>query len=164
MKQEHKVYYQSEIGWLEIIGSERAIKAINFVEAAPERPKPAEMPPPVAQCLQQLDEYFKGKRQEFLLDLEPEGTDFQKVVWQQLITIPYGRTVSYLDIAKAIGNEKSVRAVGLANGRNPISVVIPCHRVIGSDGSLTGYGGGLWRKEWLLKHEGKLTSKQLPLF
>lgn len=164
MKQKNKAYYQSDIGWLEIIGTNQTITAINFVDAVSEMPSSAARSPLVTQCWQQLDEYFKGERQEFLLDLEPEGTDFQKAVWQQLTTIPYGRTVSYLDIAKAIGSEKSVRAVGLANGRNPISIVIPCHRVVGSDGSLTGYGGGLWRKEWLLRHERNLSGKQLPLF
>jgi len=96
--------------------------------------------------------------------LQPEGTDFQKAVWQQLAAIPYGQTASYGDIARALGNPQAVRAVGAANGQNPISIIIPCHRVIGSNGKLTGYGGGLWRKEWLLEHEGRLAGQQIRLF
>jgi methylated-DNA-[protein]-cysteine S-methyltransferase len=109
--------------------------------------------PALEECLAQIDQYFQGTRQEFSLQLAPEGTDFQQQVWRELSKIPYGQTASYLDIARAIGNEQAVRAVGAANGQNPISIIIPCHRVIGSDGKLTGYGGGLWRKEWLLTHE-----------
>ena len=122
------------------------------------------MLPVVAQCVNQLDEYFQAKRKVFELALAPQGTDFQKRVWAQLLEIPYGETVSYLDVARAIGNAKSIRAVGAANGANPLSIIVPCHRVIGSDGKLTGYGGGLWRKEWLLNHERRHSSGQLPLF
>ncbi|MEE8416616.1 MAG: methylated-DNA--[protein]-cysteine S-methyltransferase [Desulfobacterales bacterium] len=113
----------------------------------------AELPFCLKACLKQIDEYFKGKRKEFLLNLEPLGTNFQKRVWQQLRKISFGETVSYGDIANAIDNPNACRAVGNANRINPICIIIPCHRVIGSDGSLTGYGGGLWRKEWLLEHE-----------
>jgi methylated-DNA-[protein]-cysteine S-methyltransferase len=101
----------------------------------------------------QLDEYFDGQRQDFDVDLGPAGTDFQQTVWKALCEIPYGQTVSYGELARRVGNPKASRAVGLANGRNPISIVVPCHRVIGANGSLTGYGGGLHRKEWLLAHE-----------
>jgi len=107
----------------------------------------------VKECFKQLSEYFKGQRQEFFLNLEPMGTDFQKSVWRQLAKIPYGKTTSYGKIADVIGNPSAGRAVGSANGKNPIAIIIPCHRVIGSDGSLTGYGGGLWRKEWLIGFE-----------
>ena len=162
----HKAYYQSEIGLLEIVGTEEHIQAVNFIE--PEEKDPsfdeATIPAAVAECITQFDEYFKCERQEFSLRLEPEGTKFQKTVWLQLLKIPFGKTVSYLDIAKAIGNEKAIRAVGAANGKNPINIIIPCHRVIGSNGHLTGYGGGLWRKEWLLTHEGSLAGKQMKLF
>ncbi len=109
--------------------------------------------PALEECVAQLDQYFKGTRKDFSLKLALEGTEFQQQVWRELSNIPYGQTASYLDIARAIGNEQAVRAVGAANGQNPISIIIPCHRVIGSDGKLTGYGGGLWRKEWLLTHE-----------
>jgi methylated-DNA-[protein]-cysteine S-methyltransferase len=166
MTQEHKAYYSSEIGLLEIIGTEKKIKAINFVEDGErdERFDGSNPPRVIAACLAQLDEYFRGERQEFELELDPEGTDFQKVVWWQLLTIPYGQTVSYLAIARSIGNEKAIRAVGAANGQNPISIVIPCHRVVGSNGQLTGYGGGLWRKAWLLNHEKQFSSPQMALF
>ena len=102
----------------------------------------------------QLHEYFAGWRKTFDLPLSPEGTVFQQRVWQQLLKIPFGETISYLELARRVGNEKAVRAVGMANGRNPIGLIIPCHRVIGSNGNLIGYGGGLPRKEFLLRHEG----------
>jgi len=104
-------------------------------------------------CRSQLDEYFKGKRKIFDLKLEPRGTAFQKRVWHHLLRIPYGESRSYTDIARAVGNNQAVRAVGMANARNPISLIIPCHRVIGIKGDLVGYGGELWRKQWLLDHE-----------
>lgn len=104
----------------------------------------------------QLSEYFAGLRSEFHLELQPDGTRFEKEVWQQLLNIPQGSTTSYGTIAKKIGDEKASQAVGKANGKNPIAIVIPCHRVIGADQKLTGYAGGLKRKEWLLKHEGAL--------
>jgi methylated-DNA-[protein]-cysteine S-methyltransferase len=110
--------------------------------------------PPLAAALRQLTEYFAGTRREFDLPLRLRGTEFQKRVWQELTEIPYGETWSYGELAKRINNPSASRAVGLANGRNPISILVPCHRVIGADGSLTGYGGGLERKRWLLAHEG----------
>jgi len=166
MKSECKVYYQSEIGWLEVAGTEAGLTSVCFIEgkANTDYSKPGEVLPVVAQCVKQLDEYFQAKRKIFELALALEGTDFQKRVWAQLLEIPYGETVSYMDIARAIGNEKSIRAVGAANGANPIAIIVPCHRVIGSDGKLTGYGGGIWRKEWLLNHERRHSNGQLPLF
>ncbi len=104
----------------------------------------------------QLREYFEGLRDSFQLELEPEGTDFERSVWKELLEIPNGKTCSYGDIARGIGDAKASQAVGRANGKNPIAIVIPCHRVIGADKKLTGYAGGLERKEWLLKHEGAL--------
>ena len=109
---------------------------------------------PLSAALRQLTEYFGGTRREFDLPLRPQGTEFQKRVWRELTEIPYGTTWSYGQLAKRIDNPSASRAVGLANGRNPISILVPCHRVIGADGSLTGYGGGLERKRWLLAHEG----------
>ena len=109
---------------------------------------------PLPQAVRQLAEYFAGKRREFELPLRLDGTPFQQRVWRLLTEIPYGETWSYGELAKRIGNPNASRAVGLANGRNPVSIVVPCHRVIGADGSLTGYGGGLPRKRWLLSHEG----------
>lgn len=148
----YKAFYKTEIGVLEIVGTENAIKSINFI-AKKSMPN-NKIPECLKECIKQLDEYFKGKRKEFSLNLDPDGTDFQKQVWKQLTKIPFGRTVSYGDVARGIGNSKASRAVGGAIGSNKISIIIPCHRVIGSDGSLTGFGGGLWRKKWLLKHEG----------
>ncbi len=114
----------------------------------------------------QLQQYFEGRLRVFDIPVKFEGTDFQKRVWNELFTIPYGETVSYLDIAKRINNPGAVRAVGLTNGKNPISIIYPCHRVIGSNGKLTGYGGGIDRKEWLLYHEGALRKapQQTSLF
>ena len=163
----YKGYYKSKLGLLEIVGLEQSIKAVTFVEneESDDDFDKAKSSPAVEACLRQLDEYFQGNRQTFSLTLEPDGTEFQRTVWTQLTAIPFGQTVSYLDVAKNIGNEKAIRAVGAANGQNPIVIIIPCHRVIGSDGKLTGYGGGLWRKEWLLKHEEAWPkSQQLSLF
>ncbi len=110
----------------------------------------------IKEAHQQLSEYLKGERKEFDLPLNPKGTDFQKRVWRALCDIPYGETRSYKQIAKAVGNSKAVRAVGMANNRNPITIVVPCHRVIGADGKLVGYGGGLEMKEFLLRLEKSL--------
>lgn len=144
-------YYNTPIGILEICVTEQNIVSVYFLESNPD--KNSQISPPLENCIQQLDEYFHHKRQKFDLPLMPQGTSFQKLVWEKLLEIPYGRTSSYLDIAKQIGNPKAIRAVGGANGKNPIAIIIPCHRVIGASGKLIGYGGGLWRKEWLLKHE-----------
>ncbi|WP_459210405.1 methylated-DNA--[protein]-cysteine S-methyltransferase [Aquimarina rhabdastrellae] len=120
------------------------------------------VPEVLKDAVSQLEEYFEGKRVDFDLKLNPQGTEFQKKVWEQLLTIPYGKTNSYLDIAKQLGDVKSIRAAASANGKNPLWIIVPCHRVIGSDGSLTGYAGGLWRKKWLLDHENPV--KQQTLF
>ena len=104
--------------------------------------------------MQQLDAYFNGTRKEFDLQLDPEGTDFQKRVWKELLNVPFGKTRTYLEQSKKLGDIKAIRAVASANGKNPIAIIIPCHRILGSDGSLTGYASGLWRKKWLLEHEG----------
>lgn len=153
MKEENLflTYLDSPIGIVEVAATAEAIKKIEFVDDKMDRTVP-----PVAvlqEAADQLTAYFDGKLQQFDLPLAPEGTAFRQKVWQALLQIPFGQTTSYLDIARAIGNPKAVRAVGGANHHNPISIVIPCHRVIGANGKLTGYGGGLWRKEWLLQHE-----------
>ena len=109
--------------------------------------------PLLRECQRQLEEYFAGKRFKFSLPIELEGTNFQKKVWQALTCIPYGEVWSYRELAQAVGNPKACRAVGMANHNNPISIIIPCHRVIGADGSLTGYGGGLDKKQYLLELE-----------
>lgn len=146
-------YYDSPIGLIEVGGTETAVTTLYFVE----QPQPGAIATPyLDEAVRQLAQYFAQTRREFDLNLAPHGTDFQQTVWQQLLTVPHGRTVSYMDVANALDKPKAVRAVGAANGQNPISVIIPCHRIIGSNGKLIGYGGGLWRKEWLLRHEGSL--------
>ena len=153
MKTGYITYYESPIGLIEIRGGEAAITALEFVERrAPAYTANAYL----EEALRQVDEYFLKTRRVFDLKLSFTGTPFQKSVWERLQAVPYGATASYRDIAAAIGKPAAVRAVGSANGANPVSLVVPCHRVIGADGSLTGYGGGLWRKEWLLKHEGAI--------
>ncbi|KAF0249037.1 MAG: methylated-DNA-protein-cysteine S-methyltransferase [bacterium] len=149
-----KVYYQSEIGLIEIIVTDNSISKMNFVDEKPSEIVLETSNNFLKECLGQLREYFAGERKTFSLSLAPIGTDFEKKVWQELVKIPFGETISYLQLAERLENKKAIRAVGRANGKNPLAIIIPCHRVIGSNGSLTGYGGGLWRKEWLLKHEG----------
>jgi methylated-DNA-[protein]-cysteine S-methyltransferase len=156
----HKVDYQSPIGVLEIIGTEEAICSILFSEQdAPVNLLNAETPNSLSECYHQLDQYFKGERRTFTFPYRFEGTDFQKKVWNALTQVPYGQTDSYKNLAIAIGNEKAVRALGSANGKNQLSIVIPCHRIIGANGKLVGYAGGLWRKEWLLQHEKNVTGQ-----
>ncbi|MCB0290259.1 MAG: methylated-DNA--[protein]-cysteine S-methyltransferase [Calditrichaeota bacterium] len=154
MSEPYQAFFSSEIGNIRITASETAIETLYFVEEAA-APSP-EMPPVLQECLRQLEAYFRGELKDFSLKLQPQGTAFQQSVWQQLLEVPYGSTATYLDIARRLGDRNAVRAVGSANGRNPISLIIPCHRIIGANGRLIGYGGGLWRKEWLLRHEGAL--------
>lgn len=143
-------YIQSPVGILEISGCTEGIRSILFIN---ENIDTTEVPLCLQDCVNQLNEYFEGKRKVFDLKLDPRGTEFQLKVWEQLQTIPFGKTISYLHLARLTGNENNTRAVGNANGKNQIDIVVPCHRVIGSNGKLTGYGGGLWRKEILLKLE-----------
>ena len=142
-------YFESPIGIIEIKASENNIIALDFCET----PSSSTPSPILDGAKFQLNEYFKGTRQLFDLKIKLYGTDFQRSVWKKLLNIPYGQTCSYHDIAKHINNPKAVRAVGAANGKNPIALIVPCHRVIGSNGTLTGYAGGLERKAWLLAHE-----------
>ena len=151
------VHYESPIGTIEIEGSEAGVSALNFVEAGKARtgrPGKEPLPAPLAACLAQLDEYFRGERTAFTVKLDLRGTAFQKQVWAELLRVKCGRTTTYKALAEAVGRPAATRAVGGANHRNPVSIIVPCHRVVGSDGRLTGYGGGLWRKDWLLRHEG----------
>jgi methylated-DNA-[protein]-cysteine S-methyltransferase len=157
MMAEHRAYYRSPIGVVEIVGTGECVTAVNFVRRRP--PGTTRGVRALRAAVKQIDEYFRGKRKEFSLALHPEGTEFQKKAWKELVRIPYGATAGYGQVASAMGKPKAGRAVGQANHRNPISIVIPCHRVIGSDGRLVGYGGGLWRKEWLLAHERKNASR-----
>ena len=149
--QTYRACHHSQIGSLEVVGNQKGILTIIF--GADEFETDRNMPAPMAECLRQLTEYFKGRRQKFSIPLLLEGTDFQKAVWRQLQKIPFGQTASYGDVARAVGSPRAFRAVGNANNKNPIPLIIPCHRVIGSDGKLVGFGGGIWRKHWLLEHE-----------
>ncbi len=151
MKDNDRVYFDSPIGWFEICGRSGYITSADWVDQ-PESTK-GNAPAFLADCLSQLQTYFRGARSNFSLKYRPAGTEFQQKVWSELTRISAGTTITYAKVAADIGREKAVRAVGHANGSNPISIFIPCHRVIGSNGKLTGYGGGLWRKEWLLEHE-----------
>jgi methylated-DNA-[protein]-cysteine S-methyltransferase len=162
-------YYSSPIGILEISASDLYLTHVLFREAQKKPSRQLEETPEnspiIDECIKQFDTYFAGKLKDFDIPMLAQGTDFQRTVWESLKTIPYGKTVSYLELSRRIGNEKAIRAVGTANGCNPLTIILPCHRVIGSDGSLVGYGGDLWRKEWLLRHEGSLPKQeQLELF
>lgn len=152
-------FIESPLGITKIVGDENGIAEISVLG---EGKKTAKIPNVLKDCVSQLQEYFDGRRQHFDFKLNPQGTDFQQKVWQELLNIPFGKTLSYLDLSKKLGDVKAIRAVASANGRNPLWIVVPCHRVIGTDGSLTGYAGGLWRKKWLLEHESP--SKQQSLF
>ncbi len=165
------IYYQSPLGVLEIRSTGSAISAVLFVNswkgAKIIEDKLSFVKPKTAilkTCTKQLDEYFSGKRTEFNVHTSQVGTEFQQTVWAELSRIPYGRTISYLDLSKRIGNVKAIRAVGTANGHNSICIIVPCHRVIGSNGDLVGYGGDLWRKKWLLEHEAKTANGVQTLF
>lgn len=173
MVSNNKTYYQSPIGITEIVGDESGIQSISILEEKDLSDmeklwikdafqNPDNIPNYFHDCISQLNEYFNGTRKEFNLKLSPNGTSFQKRVWRDLLNIPYGKTRTYLDQSKQLGDPKAIRAVASANGKNPLWIVVPCHRIIGSDGSLTGYAGGLWRKQWLLNHESP--NKQQSLF
>jgi methylated-DNA-[protein]-cysteine S-methyltransferase len=148
---ENVTYYKTPIGTARIVGDEDGISSITVLDS--EEESSTNIPECLQECVEQLNEYFQKKRSSFNLNLNPQGTDFQKEVWSTLQRIPYGSTKSYLKMSEEMGDVKAIRAVASANGKNPLWIVIPCHRVIGSDGSLTGYSGGLWRKRWLLEHE-----------
>ena len=153
-------YCSSPVGELQIESDNEKITMLGFLWD----PKQPEIRTPVIeQCISELEEYFSAKRKFFSFEMNLIGTDFQVKVWNELLNIPYGKTISYEELAIRVGDIKSIRAVGLANGQNPIAIVVPCHRVIGKNGDLGGYGGGLDKKVWLLEHEGAI-QEQLSLF
>lgn len=172
LMQTETIYYKYPLGVLEIRSTQTAITHVLFVNsewkgrqvdetqltfAAPQLPV-------TQQCITQLNEYFEGKRVAFDIAMAQPGTAFQQTVWAALLNIAYGKTISYLELSKRLGNVKAIRAVGTANGVNNISIIVPCHRVIGSNGNLVGYGGDLWRKKWLLEHEAKFAHGVQKLF
>ena len=156
----NKVIINSPLGFTLIEGDELGISKISVT--SDEEELSTIIPDALTTAVTQLEEYFLGKRTHFDFKLNPSGTEFQKKVWKELLKIPFGKTVSYQEITNQLGDPKAIRAVANANGKNPLWIVVPCHRVIGSDGSLTGYAGGLWRKKWLLDHENPV--KQQVLF
>jgi len=157
-----RAYIPSPVGDLLIESDAEKITVVGFVKT--DAPRLDEHRTPVIdQCILELEEYFSNGRKFFTVELDPRGTDFQKRVWTELLAVSYGKTESYEALAIRVGDIRSIRAVGLANGQNPIAIIIPCHRVIGKNGDLIGYGGGLENKEWLLYHEGSIL-KQLSLF
>ena len=156
-----KACYQSPLGILIITANEDVIESISFEEEPVELNNSNHL---IDNCIKQLDEYFTGLRKVFDLPVQQTGTEFQSRVWNALMQIPYGKTTSYMALSKQLGDVKAIRAVGTANGRNKLAIVVPCHRVIGSDMSLTGYAGGLWRKKWLLEHESKHANGLQMLF
>ena len=157
-------YHKTPIGIAKITGNKNGIQSVSVLdEKEVLKEDLAKKTPKLLQnCVTQLEEYFNGERASFDLTVNPKGTHFQIKVWKSLLNIPYGKTRSYLEQSKTLGDAKAIRAVAAANGKNPLWIIIPCHRIIGSDGSLTGYAGGLWRKKWLLNHESP--NKQQSLF
>ena len=153
------VFINTPLGFTEIQGDENGISKIHVMNEDIEIS--TKIPKELKGAVLQLKDYFEGKRTEFSFKINPAGTDFQQKVWQELLNIPFGKTCSYLELSKKLGDVKAIRAVASANGKNPLWIVVPCHRVIGSDGSLTGYAGGLWRKKWLLEHENPVKQESL---
>ena len=151
-------YFKTPLGITEIIGDENGIAVISVSDEGEISNK---IPEALQEAVSQLTDYFEGKRADFDFKLNPKGTEFQQKVWQALLEIPFGKTMSYMELSKKLGDVKAIRAVASANGKNPLWIVVPCHRVIGTDGSLTGYAGGLWRKKWLLEHENPTTQQSL---
>lgn len=158
----HFEYLDSPLGEIELTSTTNELLSVLFVKVGKIslEKQPFSYSPVNEETKRQLQAYFNKELTSFALPLRPAGTDFQKSVWQELQKIPFGTTISYLNLAKRLGDDNAIRAVAAANGKNPISIIIPCHRVIGSDGKLVGYSGELWRKKWLLDHE----SGQASLF
>jgi len=152
-------YIKTPLGIAKIVGDEIGISVISVSD---EEESSKTIPIVLQEAVSQLNDYFEGKRTDFTFKLNPSGTEFQQKVWRELLEIPFGKTISYLELSKKLDDVKAIRAVASANGKNPLWIVVPCHRVIATDGSLTGYAGGLWRKKWLLEHENP--SKQESLF
>lgn len=155
-----QAYIETPLGIAKILGDENGVSKIAILDV--EMKDFPKVPSVLKEAVNQLEDYFLGKRNDFTFKLNPSGTEFQKKVWAGLLEIPFGKTMSYQELSIKLGDIKAIRAVASANGKNPLWIVVPCHRVIGTDGSLTGYAGGLWRKKWLLEHENPV--KQQSLF
>ncbi len=165
MAETFTTYYHSPIGLLKISGTADFISEVSFQDATQQIESDGnDLPPMLIQCVEQLIQYFNGERRVFDFPMNQSGTSFQQETWNLLMTIPYGKTISYLQLAIKTGDPKATRAVANANGKNNIAIVVPCHRVIGANKELTGYAGGLWRKKWLLEHEMKVAYGVQTLF
>lgn len=167
MPDQFTTYYQSPVGLVKISGTDQYISEVSFVDNVqkpPPDPKRRQMPPMAIHAIEQLIQYFHGERRFFELPIHQEGSEFQLKVWYELTNIPYGKTISYLELSRRLGDIKAIRAAASANGRNHVAIIVPCHRVIGSRNDLVGYGGGLWRKKWLLDHENKIANGVQTLF
>jgi methylated-DNA-[protein]-cysteine S-methyltransferase len=162
--QTYSTYYHSPLGVLRILGTESYISEVHFMNKGEEMNAVDYLPATLINCTEQFIQYFNGERKNFDVPINQLGTTFQQEVWIELRTISYAKTISYLDLARRIGDSKATRAVANANGKNNIAVIVPCHRVIGSNKELIGYGGGLWRKKWLLEHETKVAYGVQTLF
>ncbi len=157
------IFISSPVGLLQIIEKDNCITAVQFAEG--NSPEQTHIPTELQQqCIHELQEYFNGQRLQFTFPMLQTGTHFQQRVWQQLQQIPFGKTISYMQLAIQLGDAKCIRAAGTANGKNNLAIVVPCHRVIGSNQSLIGYAGGLARKQWLLQHEAKWAHGVQQLF
>jgi methylated-DNA-[protein]-cysteine S-methyltransferase len=151
MENIYKATVETPIGYLELTTNQSFLLSVSFTDKFIQQSN--NQPHILKESVRQIEEYFKGLRKEFNLSLQPAGTEFQLKVWEQVVKVEFGKTVSYLEIALQTGSKNNTRAVGLANGKNPIPIIIPCHRVIGVNGKLTGYAGGLEKKRWLLQYE-----------
>lgn len=165
MSEPQTTYYHSPVGILKISGTDDFISEVLFHDTT-QKPGGSKrnLSPMLIQCIEQLIQYFHGERRQFDLPIHQTGTNFQKEVWNELMAIPFGRTISYLELARRLGDHKATRAVASANGKNNVCIIVPCHRVIGANGDLVGFSGGLWRKKWLLEHEMKVAYGVQTLF
>jgi len=165
MAEVYITYYHSPVGLMKITGTDNCIIEVSFHDTTKKAEgRKKHLPPMLIQCLEQLIQYFHGERRQFELPVNQPGTPFQQGVWNELTAIPFGKIISYLELARRTGDTKATRAVANANGKNNVAIIVPCHRVIGSNKDLVGYNGGLWRKKWLLEHEAKVAYGVQTLF
>jgi methylated-DNA-[protein]-cysteine S-methyltransferase len=164
METPYCTYYKSPLGVIKITATDNYISSIHFIDNEAEVITDGKTTPLLNQCVEELIEYFNGMRNNFNIPVHQAGTVFQSKVWSELMNIRFGRTISYMDLAKRLGDPKAIRAAASTNGKNQLCIVVPCHRVIGSNQSLVGYAGGLWRKKWLLEHENKIANGVQTLF
>jgi methylated-DNA-[protein]-cysteine S-methyltransferase len=158
-------YYASPLGRMRISGNDQFISEVHFMDEGEEATGQSDQPGPLLiQCVEEIIQYFQGQRRQFDFPVSQQGTSFQQKVWGELTGIAFGKTLSYLDLARRLGDPKVIRAAASANGKNKLAIVVPCHRVIGSNQQLVGYAAGIWRKKWLLQHEAKLANGVQTLF